>query len=123
MKFYQELVLPLTWGGANTGTVLGKLNALFSSGGGISGFKYTKISAKDKTTTYTTKSSGFVLCNDTNFGNRTISITRNGACIYFYPFNADSILGCAFGIFTENAVISINSSISASINAHIFEFI
>lgn len=96
---------------------------MFSSGGGISGFKYTKISASNKTTTYTTKSSGFVLCNDTNFGNRTIGITKNGACIYFYPFAADSSLGCAFGIFTADAAISIKSSISASINAYIFEFI
>lgn len=108
------------WGGANTGTVLGKLNALFSSGGGISGFKYTQVTASDTTKRYTTKASGFLLGDKTD--NTLVSITNsNGATIQMYKTAATSSV---FGIFVAGAIIEAESTwVQGTAVAHIFEFI
>lgn len=104
-------------GGANTGTVLGKLNALFSSGGGISGFKYTdKTTSSSAGTTYTTRSSGIVLSEDDGV------YIRSGGKIIKYFEQDTQYYGTKYGyigIFTKGAVIEVDKNR----HAHIFEFI
>lgn len=125
MKFYQELVLPLIRGGANTGTVLGKLNALFSAGGGISGFKYTQ---KTDSFTYTTTSSGICVGEIRGgYANREPSLTiTNGYLLTFVMKGYESfeVADKFIGFFTKNAnikgVIDDNGDV---IKVNFFEFI
>lgn len=111
-------------GGANTGTVLGKLNALFSSGGGISGFKYTQ---KTGSFTYTPQSSGIVIgrCYGRfSSSNPEITIT-NGSVIDIFNANASSSYQIDFnflGFFATNATIKGNPD-GEYISCNIFEFI
>lgn len=104
-------------GGANTGTVFGKLNALFSSGGGISGFKYTdKTTSSSAGTTYTTTSSGIVLSEDDG-----VYIQSGGKIIKYFEQDIQHY-GTEYGyigIFTKGAVIEVDKNH----HAHIFEFI
>ena len=102
-------------GGANTGTVNGKLNALFSAGGGISGFRLKTL---NDDTTYTTKSSGIVLANMT--GNGRPDITKNGCLMLFYSSGSGSISSKRYlGLFTKGAIIYGRSDAEM----YIFEFI
>lgn len=97
-----------------------KLNALLSSGGGISGFKYTRVTASDTTKRYTTKAAGFLLGDKTD--NTFVSITNSkGATIQMYKTAATSSV---FGIFVAGAIIEAESTwFQGTAVAHIFEFI
>ena len=96
------------------------MNALLSAGGGgISGFKYTQVTASDTTKSYTTKAAGFLLGDKTD--NTLVSITKNGATIQIYKTAAKSSV---FGIFVAGAIVEAESTHKYEIAvAHIFEFI
>lgn len=119
-------------GGANTGTVFGKLNALFSSGGGISGFKYKKLAASRSTKTYVTTSFGIVI-GDASWGSDSegyIAIDEaHGGVVHFTRLTqtqTSSALATKkatfIGLFIAGATIKAYSY-DYSANAYIFEFI
>ena len=107
-------------GGISAGSLFAKLNALLSSGGGISGFKYTQVTASDTTKRYTTKAAGFLLGDKTNYS--FVSITNSkGATIQMYKTAEESSV---FGIFVAGAIIEAESTWNQhTAVAHIFEFI
>ena len=100
-------------GGASTGSVFAKLNALLSAGsGGITGFKYIKKTGRFS---YKTQASGILLGQgfDGNFE------LTNAYIIRTYQENIDK-KPYIFGVFAKNAVIQ---SVVNSNEAYIFEFI
>lgn len=113
-------------GGANTGTVLGKLNALFSSGGGISGFKYTLLQANNSTKKHSASSSGlFIYYYESSQGYGNVSVTSGkGAMLELVKGRVDDTpyyAGIAF--FTSGATITAYSKYNFTVKVDIFEFI
>ena len=109
-----------TGGGASTGSVFAKLNALLSAGGsgGITGFKYTSFTASRSTRTYTTTKSGILLSYVPD--GDMCYIASNGTIIPVLREETitTDINEYIFGAFTSNAQIQVRGT-----TAHIFEFI
>ena len=107
-----------TGGGASTGSVFAKLNALLSAGGGgITGFKYMdKTTTSSSGTTYTTQASGILLTED-----KDVYITSGGTSIttLFLAGSHGNNQYSFIGFFQKGAKISIGYDS----HAHIFEFI
>lgn len=112
--------------------MLGKLNALFSSGGGISGFKYKKLAASRGTKTYVTASSGIVI-GDAGWSSNSegyIAIDEaHGGVVHFTRLTqteTSSALATKkatfIGLFIAGAKITAHSY-EYTANAYIFEFI
>lgn len=122
----EKIGLTTDVGGINTGTVFGKLNALFSSGGGISGFKHTH---KTGSFIYRPQSSGVVIgqvLGGYTSTKPTFTITNGGFIQLIIPGYEEYKAGYNFiGFFSNGTSIkgTLDNSSKDSIVADVFEFI
>lgn len=100
---------------------------MFSSGGGISGFKYTLLNANGVTKTHSASSSGlFIYYYESSQGYGSVSVTSGkGAMLELGKETVDNTpyyTGIAF--FTSGATITAYSKSKAfTVKVDIFEFI
>lgn len=122
----EKIGLTTDVGGINTGTVFGKLNALFSSGGGISGFKYTQLAHiyNGNPANYTTSSFGIVIGERTVSDSYTTKISvdnAHGSVIEIYTNQSNRAI---IGFFSSGATITVEGYQNKGLaTAYIFEFI
>lgn len=113
-------------GSASAGSMMSKLNQIISAtafGGGITGAKYTLLTAKDTTKTYTTKNFAFILGKyDEGQG---ISVGEKGVVYPYLIINGGSTTDTyyCFGMCSADGVIkAISDSRYDTTYVHIFEF-
>lgn len=115
-----------TGGSASAGSIMSKLNAIIAataSGGGITGAKYTLLSALDTTKTYTTENFAFILGKyDEGQG---VSVDKNGVVYPYLIIAGGSTTDTyyCFGMCSAGGTIkAISDSRYDTTYVHIFEF-